>query len=299
VVCSRLTQPPRPLRVHPSFKRRGIASLFLVCCTLSVHAAPSDVVFSADQGSIVQLNFANEPGVKSVQVTWEGKRVAAYRVGNAWTTLLGVDLDTKPGEHKTEVLFTMEDGRIDKRDAVVKVVSKKYPTTELKVAEKYVELSKADLARANRESKETEGIYAVVSNEVLWDEPFRIPIAEDPTGTNFGHRRIFNGEPRAPHAGADLKATTGTPIHATNKGRVVLAKNLFFTGNTVILDHGLGIYSLYAHLSRIDVKKGDLVKNDQVVGLAGATGRVTGPHLHWGLRVQGARVDPFTLVGLH
>jgi hypothetical protein len=290
----------------PSPSGRGNArtnSILFVACLLissasSIQAAPADLVFSTDQGNIVQLSFGNEPGVKSVQVNWEGKHVSAYRAGNAWATLLGVDLDTKPGDHKTDVIFTMEDGRVDKREAVVKVVAKKYPTTQLNVDEKYVELSKADLARANRESKETEAIYAVVSSEAFWSEPFRIPIAGR-TGTNFGHRRIFNGEPRAPHAGADLKATTGTPIHATNRGRVVLAKNLFFTGNTVILDHGLGIYSLYAHLSRIDVKKGDVVRNDQVIGLAGATGRVTGPHLHWGLRVQGARVDPFTLVGLH
>jgi murein DD-endopeptidase MepM/ murein hydrolase activator NlpD len=191
----------------------------------------------------------------------------------------------------------MSDGSVDRREAVVKVAVKKYPTTELKVEDKYVELSKADLARANRETKETEAIYSVVTNEVFWDKPFAVPIPGG-TGTNFGHRRVFNGEPRAPHAGADLRATTGTPVHATNGGRVVLAKNLFFTGNTVILDHGLGIYSLYAHLSRIDVKREDVVKIGQIVGLAGATGRVTGPHLHWGMRVQGARVDPFTLVGM-
>jgi murein DD-endopeptidase MepM/ murein hydrolase activator NlpD len=191
----------------------------------------------------------------------------------------------------------MEDGRLEKRDAVIKVVAKKYPTTELKVEDKYVELSTANLARANRESKETEGIYAITTGEMLWDTPFTVPIPGG-AGTNFGHRRVFNGEPRAPHAGADLRAKTGTPVHAANRGRVMLAKNLFFTGNTVILDHGLGIYSLYAHLSRIDVKPGDVVKNGQLVGLAGATGRVTGPHLHWGMRVQGARVDPFSLVDI-
>src|SRR5207253_1114123 len=118
------------------------------------------------------------------------------------------------------------------------------------------------------------------------------------SGTNFGHRRIFNGQPRAPHAGADLRASTGTPIHATNRGRVVLAKNLFFTGNTVIIDHGLGIYTLYAHLSRIDVRVSQMVDEDEVLGLAGATGRVTGPHLHWGARIQGARVDPFSLLSI-
>ena len=256
------------------------------------------VVFSANQGSAVQLAFPHEPGVKSVEIVWNNKKIPGFRINDAWSSILGVDLDTKPGEHKIDVVFTMEDGRVEKRDAVIKVVEKKYPTTELKVDDKYVELSKTDLARANRESKETEAIYATITNEMLWDEAFTIPIPGR-TGTNFGHRRIFNGEPRAPHAGADLHATTGTPIHATNRGRVVLAKSLFFTGNTVILDHGLGIYSLYAHLSRINVKRGEMVNNGQVVGLAGATGRVTGPHLHWGMRVQGARVDPFTLVGIN
>jgi murein DD-endopeptidase MepM/ murein hydrolase activator NlpD len=109
---------------------------------------------------------------------------------------------------------------------------------------------------------------------------------------------VFNGEPRAPHNGADLRAKTGTPIRSANRGRVVLAKELFFTGNTVIVDHGLGIYLLYAHLSRIDVKPGATVDNGQVIGLSGATGRVTGPHLHWGVRIQGARVNPFSLVDL-
>jgi murein DD-endopeptidase MepM/ murein hydrolase activator NlpD len=255
------------------------------------------MIFSANQGSAIQLTFPDEEGVKAVAVVWSGRKIPAFRAGEVWTTVAGVDLDTKPGEHQADVLFTMADGRVDKREAVIKVIQKKYPTTKLTVDEKYVELSKADLARANSETKETEAIYASVTNEMLWTTPFTVPIAGE-SGTNFGHRRVFNGQPRAPHAGADLKATTGTPIHSTNRGRVVLAKNLFFTGNTVILDHGLGIYSLYAHLSRIDVAVGTIVTNGQLIGLAGATGRVTGPHLHWGMRVQGARVDPFTLVGM-
>src|SRR5579883_191501 len=251
------------------------------------------VTFSANQGSVVRLAIPNEPGVKSAKVLWDTHNVPAFLDEDSWTAILGVDLDTKPGDHQTDVLFTMEDGRVETREAVVQVVGKKYPTTELTVDEKYVEPNKADLARANREARETQAIYAKLTDERLWTQPFRIPIPGRTSGTNFGHRRIFNGEPRAPHAGADLRAGTGTPIHSTNRGRVVLAKNLFFTGNTVIVDHGLGIYSLYAHLSRIDVRVGEIVNNGQQVGLSGATGRVTGPHLHWGMVVQGARVDPF------
>lgn len=253
---------------------------------------------TTSQGSALQLTFPVEPGVTKVEIEWQMKKVPFVRVGDKWLTVIGVDLDTKPGEHNATVLFTRQDGRIDKRETIVNVEGADFPTTELKVPDKYVQLNPPDLERSARETKEINAIYSAITNEILWDKPFRAPIAGG-TGSNFGHRRVFNGEARAPHSGADLRAKTGTPIHSTNRGRVVLAKDLFFTGNTVIVDHGLGIYSLYAHLSRIDVKKGATVENGQVVGLAGATGRVTGPHLHWGVRIQGARVDPFTLTDLN
>ncbi len=255
------------------------------------------VVYTASQGSAVEVKVPAEPGVKSVQVVWRDKRVPAFRSGGAWATILGVDLDTKPGEHSADALLTMDDGRVDRRAIAVDVAAKKFPTSQLNVEQKFVELSKADLARSQRESEEIGAIYRRMTTDIVPDEPFTVPIPGE-SGTNFGVRRIFNGEPRAPHSGADLHAAAGTPIRATNRGRVALAKNLFFTGNTVILDHGLGIISLYAHLSRIDVKAGEVVKNGQMIGLSGATGRVTAPHLHWAMRVQGARVDPFSLVEL-
>jgi murein DD-endopeptidase MepM/ murein hydrolase activator NlpD len=253
------------------------------------------ITLTANQGEAVQLRLPHEAGMKSVVVEWAMKNVPAIRMQNAWVTVIGVDVDAKAGEHKADVIVTMDDGRVDRREAVIKVGSTDFPTTELKVAERFVQLSPANQTRANREAKEIESIYSKITNGILWEQAFASPIPGG-TGSNFGHRRVFNGEARAPHAGADLRAKTGTPIHATNRGRVVLSKNLFFTGNTVILDHGLGIYSLYAHLSRLDVKSGTMVARGQLVGLAGATGRVTGPHLHWGIRVQGARVDPFSLI---
>ncbi|HEY2091881.1 MAG TPA: M23 family metallopeptidase [Thermoanaerobaculia bacterium] len=255
------------------------------------------LAFTAHQGSAVQVQVPNEPHLKSVEVVWLKKTVPAFRTGDSWTTILGVDLDSKPGAHSAEALLKTDDGRIQKREIAIDVEAKKYPTQPLKVAGKFVELSKPDLDRSKREAAEIDAIYERITSDIVPDEPFTDPIPGE-TGTNFGSRRIFNGEPRAPHSGADLHAAAGTPVRATNRGRVVIAKNLFFTGNTVLLDHGLGIYSLYAHLSRIDVHPGETVKNGQLLGLSGATGRVTAPHLHWGMRVQGARVDPFSLVGV-
>ena len=252
-------------------------------------------VFTAAQGSAVRVNIPNEPHVKSVAVVWRSKRVPAFRAGEEWVTILGVDLDAKAGKQTAEARLTMDSGHVEKRPITIAIQAKKFPTTRVTVNEKFVELNKADLARSRRESHEAGAIYSRVTTAIVPDEPFTDPIP-GVSGTNFGERRIFNGEPRAPHAGADLHATAGTPVHATNRGRVALAKSLFFTGNTVIIDHGLGIYSLYAHLSRIDVKAGEIVKNGQVIGAVGATGRVTAPHLHWAMRVQGARVDPFSLI---
>jgi len=128
-----------------------------------------------------------------------------------------------------------------------------------------------------------------------WSGGFRTPLSVRPN-SNFGTRSVFNGQPRNPHAGVDFAAPAGTPVAAPNGGIVALAESLYFTGNTVILDHGLGLYSLYAHLSRLDVVPGRSVAAGDIVGLLGATGRVTGPHLHWAIRLNGARVDPLSLV---
>jgi murein DD-endopeptidase MepM/ murein hydrolase activator NlpD len=246
-------------------------------------------------GGAVPLRFANEPGVIAVEGEWQQKKIPFVRAGDEWVSIIGVDLDVKPGEYKADVAFKYQDGRVETRETLIDVQPTEYPTTQLTVEDRFVQLNPRDLARSNREAKEINAIYSSILNEMLWTKPFVVPIPGE-NGRNFGHRRVFNGEARAPHNGADLRAKAGTPIRSANRGRVVLAKDLFFTGNTVIVDHGLGVILLYAHLSRIDVKPGAIVEQGQVLGLAGATGRVTGPHLHWGLRIQGARVDPFALV---
>ena len=236
----------------------------------------------ASQGQALELSFPDEPGLEAVTVHWGERDVPFAHRGAHWLTVVGVDLDAKAGE----------------LDAPVTVEAHAYPTTRLSVADRYVELSPEDQARANGEAKEIADIYATLTPAAFWDEAFEAPIPGAKNGRNFGHRRVFNGQPRAPHSGADLTAATGTPIHAANAGRVVLAKNLFFSGNAVFIDHGMGLYTTYLHLSRIDVHPGQAVTRGEVIGLSGATGRVTGPHLHWGVRILDARVDPFSLLRL-
>ncbi len=251
---------------------------------------------AAGQGQVLRLDVAGEPGLASVTVDWNDRTIPFVRDGDGWFTLVGVDLDTSPGAHSAVVTLTGPDGRVRRIERRIDVTERQFPTTRLTVAPKFVALSAENEARAARERVEIDAVYARITPAALWTEPFVVPIPGATGGRNFGHRRVFNDQPRAPHAGADLAAATGTEIRAANRGRIVLAQELFFSGNAVFIDHGLGIVSVYLHLSEIRVAPGTLVERGQVIGLAGATGRVTGPHLHWGVRAQGARVDPFSLL---
>ena len=168
----------------------------------------------------------------------------------------------------------------------------------LRVNRRFVELGDNDVERSKRESKLMREIFATVTPERYWTGPFHPPLRTMQPRGNFGRRRVFNGEPRAPHTGEDLRASLGTSVYAPQSGKIVLAKNLFFAGNTVIVDHGLGLYTFFAHLSAFNVKEGDMVRTGQRLGRVGATGRVTGAHLHWSARLGEARFNPLQLLDL-
>jgi len=253
---------------------------------------------TAVQGQALQLEYPDEAGLQAIEVAWSERRVPFARTDQGWFTVIGIDLDTVSGSYPAEVSFSYSDGRVRMQTESIEVLGKSFPTTELTVAPGYVQLSPENQERAATESREIGAIYATLTPAAHWSEPFQVPIPGASGGRNFGHRRVFNGEPRAPHSGADLTAATGTEIRASNRGQVVLAKDFFFNGNAVFVDHGLGVYTMYLHLSEILVDVGDFVERGEVVGLAGATGRVTGPHLHWGVRILNARVDPFSLLSL-
>jgi len=174
------------------------------------------------------------------------------------------------------------------------VLPKDFPVRRLRVAPSFVEPPAGEIERITRELKTTEGIFHTTTAR-KWRGPFLLPV-DAALNSNFGSRSYFNGRRRSPHAGVDFMAGRGVPVRAANTGVVALAEALYFTGNTVIIDHGMGVFSLLAHLSEIDAHAGATVAAGDVVGKVGATGRVTGPHLHWTVRLNGARVDPLSLL---
>jgi murein DD-endopeptidase MepM/ murein hydrolase activator NlpD len=214
-----------------------------------------------------------------------------------WLSFVGVDLDDSTGPAKLSAVLRDARGRPHAQVEELTIGAGTFPTEELKVAQKYVTPQKTDGERAEAEAATLHELFVHGEEKRLFEGSFVSPIPGAATA-RFGERRVFNGQPRAPHSGMDLRAKKGTPVRAPAAGRVVLAGPLYFSGNTIVLDHGLGLTTLYAHLSKMRVKKDDLVKKGQIIGLVGATGRVTGPHLHWGLKFHEARVDPYSLVAL-
>lgn len=263
---------------------------------------------SSSQGSLLLLEVRSRKPLAEVTAEWNSKSVPFWQVHGAGTdsskvastdlrqALLGVDLEKAPGTYPLLVHFQTASGKPASCTIQIPIRTGKFTTERLQVGKEFVEPSPEQIQRANEERDKLRAIFDQVTPEKLWDGDFRVPLDGVTTGGNFGKRRVLNGTPGSPHSGVDFPAVTGTPIHAAQSGRVALAQELFFSGNTVVVDHGLGIYTFYGHLSEIDVKVGDELQSGQVLGKVGATGRVTGPHLHWGLTIERARVNPLQLV---
>lgn len=233
----------------------------------------------------------------TVRVRALDRDLATFRLdATRWQALLGIDIDTAPGSYEVSFEATSA-GHSMTATMELHVTAGAFGRRVLKVDNAFVNPSEPAIARISREAAELEQLWTRSESRRLWDLSFVRPVPGRANGA-FGSRSIFNGQPRQPHGGADFLSPTGTPIHAPNSGRVVLARDLYFTGNTVVIDHGLGVFSLLAHLSVMDVHQGDFVTRGQIIGQVGATGRVTGPHLHWGVRMNGARVDPLSVLAI-
>jgi murein DD-endopeptidase MepM/ murein hydrolase activator NlpD len=200
--------------------------------------------------------------------------------------IVGIALAMEPGEQMLEVREAA-----GSRSVSFRVLPKRYREQKLTVPQRQVDLSPEDAARVEKETVRLRAVYDSFSLDVPATFSLQAPVSGVRQNT-FGSRRVFNGQSRNPHSGMDIAAGTGTPIRAPAAGKVVDVGNYFFNGNNVLVDHGRGFITMYCHLSAFDVKAGDTVKAGQLIGKVGATGRVTGPHLHFGVLLNGASVDP-------
>jgi murein DD-endopeptidase MepM/ murein hydrolase activator NlpD len=232
--------------------------------------------------AVIDLGHA----AQAPEARWGEQPLAVLRDNGRWFALLGIPLDTLPGE--LEISITS--GASSSRRSIA-IGLKNYPEQRLTIKDKRkVEPAAEDVIRIEREKKISEEVKRHFSHETPQTD-FTLP-ASGPLSSRFGLRRFFNGLPRNPHAGLDVAVGTGAPIKAPADGTVANTGDYFFNGNTVFLDHGQGLISAYMHLSRLDVRPGQRVKKGEILGAAGATGRVTGPHLHWAVILNNTPVDP-------
>jgi murein DD-endopeptidase MepM/ murein hydrolase activator NlpD len=252
------------------------------------------------QGSLGVVEVRSQTPLVSVEGFFEGEELHFWHDSDSrlFQALIGVDLFESPGAAALRARAVPESGPPVECRIELGIKDGAFPVQRLEVAPMYVDPSPGDLLRSEKEMAELRGIFSSVTPERLWQRGFRKPVPGYEASGSFGKRRVFNEKPRSPHSGEDFGAPAGTPVLAPARGRVRLAKSLFFLGNTVVLDHGFGLFSFYGHLSSIKVEPGTLVEEGAPMGNVGATGRVTGAHLHWGARLGDARVNPMDLLTL-
>ena len=258
---------------------------------LAAHSVPG-VVLAQAAAEADEVRLAAEPGPV---VRWEAAGTSECEAeGQSWPPHGSVCYFPIDLGQTADLEISRVRGRVRERATIV-MGEYPYPIQHVTVEQSYVDLSQENIDRSRREQKRIGALWSK-RTERQFEIPLQPPLADAPTARNFGSRRVFNNQPRNPHSGADFSAVTGTPALATAKGTVALAEEHFFGGNSVFIDHGDGLISMYMHLSEILVAAGDPVEEGAMIGKVGATGRVSGPHLHFGFRWRGARIDPSVLV---
>jgi murein DD-endopeptidase MepM/ murein hydrolase activator NlpD len=253
---------------------------------------------SPGQGEIVTFFLSGVRGAREVEGKLGDRPIRFFRDGDQYAALAGIDVEAKPGKVPWRVVVVDALGVSRERTGEIVVKSRQFPVQRLTLPTPMVDLDPEAERRAASEAARLRALYQTVSAERLWHGPFAPPVAGQDPGQGFGARRIINGKPRMPHSGVDFGAERGTPVVATNRGRVALVGDFFFAGRLVVLDHGLGLYTLYFHLDRIDVPEGAMVERGEQIGVVGATGRATGPHLHWAAQLGASRVDALALLSV-
>ncbi len=268
---------------------RFLSALLLLCLTLNAHAADSYITRLLNKpvpGGVAVIELGT--GAQAPKASYQGKPVLVVKEQDTWRAIVGIPLTVKPGPQQ------ISSGG---RDLNFTVGSKKYPEQRITLKNKrQVNPNPDDIKRIDNELAVQIKAYRTFSpttpSNLLLDKPVNGPLS-----SKFGVRRFFNGEERNPHAGLDFAVPAGTPIKTPAAGKVILIGNYFFNGNTVFVDHSQGFISMFCHMSKIDTKVGQQLARGDVVGKVGSTGRATGPHMHWNVSLNDARVDPAIFIG--
>ncbi len=265
-----------------------------------LHSSPREVA----DGGLVRLELTLPEkvaaGITRVRGKIEKGMIDFYPVtsqvtgAKSYEALVGIPFGRKPGEYRIPVVVERGEAPSVRLSVVVAVVPGNYLSETLSVDPRHVNPGPEAIARMKKESSEIGWIYRNPRLERAWKGAFALPI-DSPITSPFGTKRVYNGEMQSFHQGLDLRAPVGTPVMSGEAGVVALAKDLYMTGNTVILDHGFGLFTIYGHMSALKVSKGQVVQKGELLGLAGATGRASGPHLHWGAVVHRSKINPFDL----
>jgi len=249
-------------------------------------------------GDIGWVSVQGAPDDATLEGSVGGHPLRFFPYAGGHAAVVGFDLETKPGSHTWRLAVLRPGQEPQTAQGRIHVQRRDFPVQRLSVPRPMVDLDPETERRAVTEAERLRTLYRMVTPERLWRGRFTRPVGGTEPGSGFGARRIINGQPRSPHAGIDFAAPRGTPVVATNDARVALVADYFFPGRLVVLDHGLGLYTLYFHLDDARVVEGERVSRGQPIGAVGATGRSTGPHLHFGAQVGAARIDPATLLEL-
>ena len=261
-------------------------------------AEPAEKVFKTKQGDVLYLTLNVEGGAALVEGRFHDRRVPFFKTGREgeFGALVGIDMADIPDTADLKAEITYPDG-VRTRVFRVAVAPEDFREQRMTLPKDQVDPDAAALKRIGLEKEKVKTVLAGFTPDRLWGSGFLVPVEGTVTGA-FGSKRILNGQPRNQHNGEDIAASLGTPVKATNDGVVRMVDDHFFSGKGVILDHGLGLFTMYFHLDTTAVKEGERVKRGEVVGTVGKSGRATGPHLHWGAWLNGSRVNPFALARL-
>jgi murein DD-endopeptidase MepM/ murein hydrolase activator NlpD len=280
---------------------RGLLMLALALPSFAFAAPPAVDVRIAPaaprQGDVAILSIGGVPGARDVAGRLGDRALSFFPHGDGHAAVVGIDLETPAGRLPWRLDLVDATGASRHAAGAVTIRARQFPVQRLTLPTHQVDPDPQTLQRVQEEAARLTSIYDALTPERLWRGRFARPVGGEGEGHGFGARRIINGQPRRPHAGLDYSVGRGTPVVAANRGRVALVGDFFFPGRLVVLDHGLGLYTLYMHLDRTDVAEGALVDRGETLGAVGATGRATGPHLHFAVQVGRARVDPQSLLG--